>query len=214
MDWSLFQAKPKYPFLRKNMVYPAPWVSEQLQSHSHENQPYYAAMFLDPVLRFAWIFYAIYPDRIQHAADTSFFIGLAEVFRRFIWNFFRVENEEIYNRQHLKVAHQINLPFSNIARPPSEAPAAPSSSSTSVRENISNRHREDFTVKPSIDCKLLRAERITANTHMQTWAATVLQRIMTTTTTMTTTTFTLTEVPTVLTTIAQVVLHKVIRSLT
>lgn len=80
MDWSLGDPYAQYPFLRSVLGYKHPWM-------------YYGAMFLDPILRFNWIFYAIYVDDLQHSAILSFLIALSEACRRGMWAIFRVENE-------------------------------------------------------------------------------------------------------------------------
>jgi xenotropic and polytropic retrovirus receptor 1 len=69
-------------------------------------------MFLDPIMRSSWIFYVAFPGQKQHSAATSFFIALGEVFRRFIWNFFRMENEHMTNVGHFIAARDVPLPFS------------------------------------------------------------------------------------------------------
>lgn len=52
---------------------------------------YYFAMVLDPILRFNWVFYAIFSRDIQHSALPSFLVSLSEVLRRGMWTLFRVE---------------------------------------------------------------------------------------------------------------------------
>ena len=52
-------------------------------------------MIIDPLLRFNWIFYAIYSHDLQHSAILSFFIGLSEVLRRGMWALLRVEVREL-----------------------------------------------------------------------------------------------------------------------
>lgn len=84
MDWSLLNPYAKWPFIRDTIGFKRPWV-------------YYFAMFIDPPLRFSWVFYIIYANEIQHSALLSFLISVAEVFRRFIWCFFRMENEHCGN---------------------------------------------------------------------------------------------------------------------
>ena len=54
---------------------------------------YYAAMTIDPIIRFNWIFYAIYAHDAQHSSLVSFFVAFSEVLRRGMWTLFRVENE-------------------------------------------------------------------------------------------------------------------------
>ena len=66
---------------------------------------YYVAMVIDPILRFNWIFYAIFFDEVQHSALVSFFIALSEIFRRGMWTLFRVE----VSGSHLQCLHVIFL---------------------------------------------------------------------------------------------------------
>ena len=80
MDWSLLNPYSAHPFLRDTLGYKSVW-------------PYYAAMVIDPLLRFNWVFYAFYINELQHSAALSFFVALTEVTRRGIWVLFRVENE-------------------------------------------------------------------------------------------------------------------------
>jgi hypothetical protein len=82
MDWSLLDPYAKHPFLRKDLGYKRVW-------------PYYLAMFLDPLLRCNWFFYIIYAKQAQHSALLPFFLACIEVLRRFMWGFFRMENEHV-----------------------------------------------------------------------------------------------------------------------
>ena len=49
---------------------------------------------------------------MQHSAALVFIIALGEVFRRFMWNFFRMENEHMTNARHLIASRDVPLPFS------------------------------------------------------------------------------------------------------
>lgn len=81
MDWSLGNPYAKHPLLRENLGFKKlPWA-------------YYFAIVIDPLIRCDWFFYFVFANRIQHSALLSFCLALAEVFRRFIWCFFRMENE-------------------------------------------------------------------------------------------------------------------------
>ena len=88
----------KHPFLRDVLGYKRPWV-------------YYLAMVLDPILRFNWIFYAIYSKDLQHSALLSFFIGFSEVCRRGMWTLFRVENEHCTNVGRFRASRDVPLPY-------------------------------------------------------------------------------------------------------
>jgi hypothetical protein len=72
---------------------------------------YYVAMVLDPILRFQWIFYAIYAQDVQHSSLVSFCVALAEVFRRGVWMLFRVENEHCNNVGRFRASRDIPLPY-------------------------------------------------------------------------------------------------------
>lgn len=100
-DWSMplnIYSKP-YPLLRPVLAYrKRVWW-------------YYAAMLLDPILRFNWIFYVIYKDDIQHSSLISFFVGFSEVIRRGIWVLFRVENEHCANVGRSRAMRDPELPY-------------------------------------------------------------------------------------------------------
>jgi len=68
-------------------------------------------MILDPVLRFNWIFYAIFSSELQHSAILSFFIGFSEVCRRGMWTLFRVENEHCTNVGRFRASRDVPLPY-------------------------------------------------------------------------------------------------------
>jgi hypothetical protein len=55
---------------------------------------YYVAIVLDMVLRFAWIWYLAPSPSVPL---RGFLLALLEVFRRIVWNGFRVESEHIGN---------------------------------------------------------------------------------------------------------------------
>ena len=63
-------------------------------------------------MRSSWLFYIVVPGQSQHSAVTAFFIALGEVFRRFMWNFFRMENEHMTNARRFIVSRDVPLPFS------------------------------------------------------------------------------------------------------
>lgn len=98
MDFSLGNPYAEHPFLRDRLAYRNVWV-------------YYAAIVLDVVLRQQWILYALFQHDLQHAAALSFFVGLAEVFRRGIWSLFRVENEHCNNVGKFRASRDIPLPY-------------------------------------------------------------------------------------------------------
>ncbi|KAI9889211.1 MAG: hypothetical protein M1814_005727 [Vezdaea aestivalis] len=98
MDWSLGNPYSRNPYLRDVLGYKQPWI-------------YYLAMVIDPILRFNWIFYALYSDDLQHSAILSFAVSLSEVFRRGLWTLFRVENEHCTNVGRFRASRDIPLPY-------------------------------------------------------------------------------------------------------
>lgn len=109
------------PFLRDVLGYKRPWV-------------YYLAMVLDPILRFNWIFYAIFPRDFQHSALLSFLVSFSEVCRRGIWTLFRVENEHCTNVGRFRASRDVPLPYE-----------LPSSETASLEES----HIHDSDSRPS-----------------------------------------------------------------
>ncbi|KAI9802286.1 MAG: hypothetical protein M1833_001792 [Piccolia ochrophora] len=98
MDWSLGNPYARHPLLRDTLGYGHAWV-------------YYAAMIIDPILRFNWIFYAIYGHDVQHSAILSFLVSLSEVMRRGMWMLFRVENEHCTNVGRFRASRDLPLPY-------------------------------------------------------------------------------------------------------
>ncbi|KAF9124219.1 hypothetical protein BGW39_008375 [Mortierella sp. 14UC] len=102
MDWGLFQfgkhggAAFGNPFLRPELVYSKKWV-------------YYLAIVLDFLGRFSWILRFV-PMNVNVMA-LSFSLALVEVLRRWMWNFFRLENEHLNNCGHFRAIKDIPLPF-------------------------------------------------------------------------------------------------------
>jgi xenotropic and polytropic retrovirus receptor 1 len=98
MDWSLCQPDANRRFLRDVRGYKPAW-------------PYYAAMVIDPILRFNWVFYIIYTHDLQHSSIASFLIAFSEISRRGMWTLFRVENEHCANVAHFKASRDVPLPY-------------------------------------------------------------------------------------------------------
>lgn len=98
MDWSLLQPHANRPFLRDVRGYKHAWW-------------YYVAIIIDPILRFNWIFYAIYTHDLQHNSVASFLVGFSEVTRRGMWTLFRVENEHCSNVARFKASRDVPLPY-------------------------------------------------------------------------------------------------------
>lgn len=68
-------------------------------------------MVLDPILRFNWIFYAIFSNDFQHSALLSFLVSFSEVCRRAMWTLFRVENEHCTNVGRFRASRDVPLPY-------------------------------------------------------------------------------------------------------
>ena len=101
MDWSMpLDPRSKPPLLRNVLAY---------RKHKWL---YYLAMFVDPILRFNWIFYVIYKDETQHSSLISFLIALSEIFRRALWVLLRVENEHCTNVGRFRASRDPALPYS------------------------------------------------------------------------------------------------------
>lgn len=99
MDWSLGQTNSKHFLLRDNLFFGKP-------------EYYYTAICVNVILRFQWIFYAFFSNQIQQLAVTSFAIAVAEIVRRFIWFFFRLENEHCTNVTLFRASRDSPLPYS------------------------------------------------------------------------------------------------------
>ncbi|KAK3325567.1 EXS family-domain-containing protein [Apodospora peruviana] len=97
MDFSLLQAHARHRYLR-DITALKPWV-------------YYVIMTIDPILRFSWIFYAIFTHNTQHSTVVSFAVALAEVTRRGLWAIVRVENEHCANVAQYKASRDTPLPY-------------------------------------------------------------------------------------------------------
>lgn len=98
MDWSLGNVYAPHKFLRDILAFRNAWY-------------YYVAIVIDVIIRFNWIFYAIFTNDIQHSAFLSFAVSLSEVCRRGVWTIFRVENEHCTNVHLFRALRDIPLPY-------------------------------------------------------------------------------------------------------
>ncbi|KAK0651689.1 EXS family-domain-containing protein [Cercophora newfieldiana] len=98
MDFSLLQPHAPKPFLRDITALKRTWV-------------YYVIGGVDPILRFSWIFYAIFTHNTQHSTIVSFCVAFAEVVRRGMWTILRVENEHCANVAQYKASRDTPLPY-------------------------------------------------------------------------------------------------------
>uniref|UniRef100_A0A060T282 ARAD1C23254p n=1 Tax=Blastobotrys adeninivorans TaxID=409370 RepID=A0A060T282_BLAAD len=99
MDFSLGQMGSKHFMLRDELAFGAKW-------------PYYTIMVIDPIMRFSWVLYAVFSRQIQQSAKISFIVALIEIVRRFLWVFFRVENEHCSNVVRMRATRDLVLPYS------------------------------------------------------------------------------------------------------
>ncbi|XP_018360931.1 PREDICTED: xenotropic and polytropic retrovirus receptor 1-like [Trachymyrmex cornetzi] len=98
MDWGLLDSNAgENRFLREEVVYSTAWF-------------YYFAIIEDFILRFIWIasFILIECGYISGDLMTSIVAPL-EVFRRFVWNFFRLENEHLNNCGRFRAVRDISI---------------------------------------------------------------------------------------------------------
>ncbi|KAL2771219.1 xenotropic and polytropic retrovirus receptor 1 isoform 2 [Daubentonia madagascariensis] len=100
MDWGLFDKNAgENTFLREEIVYP-------------QKAYYYCAIIEDVILRFAWtIQISITSTSLMPRSGDIIATVLAplEVFRRFVWNFFRLENEHLNNCGEFRAVRDISV---------------------------------------------------------------------------------------------------------
>ncbi|XP_056148786.1 xenotropic and polytropic retrovirus receptor 1-like isoform X2 [Lampris incognitus] len=100
MDWGLFDRNAgENTFLREEIVYP-------------QKAYYYSAIVEDVLLRFAWTL-TVSLTRVgsyPHISDIlATILAPLEVFRRFVWNFFRLENEHLNNCGEFRAVRDISV---------------------------------------------------------------------------------------------------------
>ncbi|XP_039339334.1 xenotropic and polytropic retrovirus receptor 1 isoform X3 [Mauremys reevesii] len=100
MDWGLFDKNAgENTFLREEIVYP-------------QKAYYYCAIVEDVILRFAWtIQISLSSMQVFPCAGDiiSTVFAPLEVFRRFVWNFFRLENEHLNNCGEFRAVRDISV---------------------------------------------------------------------------------------------------------
>ncbi|KAK5622331.1 Xenotropic and polytropic retrovirus receptor 1 [Crenichthys baileyi] len=100
MDWGLFDRNAgENTFLREEIVYP-------------HKAYYYCAIVEDVLLRFAWILTITLTSltKFEGIADIlATLLAPLEVFRRFVWNFFRLENEHLNNCGEFRAVRDISV---------------------------------------------------------------------------------------------------------
>uniref|UniRef100_UPI00398ED42E xenotropic and polytropic retrovirus receptor 1 homolog n=1 Tax=Pristiophorus japonicus TaxID=55135 RepID=UPI00398ED42E len=99
MDWGLLDKKTKEnKFLREETVY-------------HYKVYYYCAILQDVILRIAWALNLLFTQNKKSdvAEIISTTLAPLEVFRRFVWNFFRLENEHLNNCGQFRAVRDISI---------------------------------------------------------------------------------------------------------
>ncbi|XP_006819156.1 solute carrier family 53 member 1-like [Saccoglossus kowalevskii] len=98
MDWGLLDKNAgENKFLREEIVYPY-------------KAYYYLAVFEDLILRFAWTLTVSVGEMNYFDSDILVTIlSPLEVFRRFVWNFFRLENEHLNNCGQFRAVRDISI---------------------------------------------------------------------------------------------------------
>ncbi|MCO5593008.1 hypothetical protein L7F22_047012 [Adiantum nelumboides] len=98
-DWGLLRSDSKNYLLRDQLML-------------KQKNLYYASMFLNAILRFAWLqsitqieFFGV------NRQFTDWFFASLEVIRRVHWNFYRLENEHLNNVGNFRATKAIPLPF-------------------------------------------------------------------------------------------------------
>ncbi|XP_046470016.1 solute carrier family 53 member 1 isoform X3 [Neodiprion pinetum] len=98
LDWGLLEVrKGENKFLREEIVYSSPYY-------------YYFAIVEDFILRFGWAFSLSLTEMgYVHADLMVSIVAPLEVFRRFVWNFFRLENEHLNNCGKFRAVRDISI---------------------------------------------------------------------------------------------------------
>lgn len=95
MDWGLGERSHK--FLREELVYSNRWF-------------YYLGIFQDGLLRLAWVLNVSLGDAWTISAEVLMSLTAPlECFRRFVWNFFRLENEHLNNCGQFRAVRDISV---------------------------------------------------------------------------------------------------------
>ena len=81
-----------------------------LPSLSHSQTYYYFAIIEDTTLRFIWIASFVLTEKKIVSVDFLVSVmAILEVFRRFVWNFFRLENEHLNNCGQFRAVRDISI---------------------------------------------------------------------------------------------------------
>ncbi|CAA7051891.1 unnamed protein product [Microthlaspi erraticum] len=102
-DWGLMNRNSKNPWLRDKLLIP-------------HKSIYFIVMVVNVVLRLAWMqtVLGIKEAPFLHKRALVAVIGSLEIFRRGIWNFFRLENEHLNNVGKYRAFKSVPLPFQEL----------------------------------------------------------------------------------------------------
>lgn len=109
-------------------------------------------MVTDVLIRFIWVWYI--PSSKKHTLIRGWVFAMAEMLRRWQWNFYRVETEHLGNADAYRVTREIPLPYrkteeeeedeedarSTISAKRVDSRSAVSSKLRRIRENLVGQH--------------------------------------------------------------------------
>ncbi|XP_076925203.1 phosphate transporter PHO1 homolog 9-like isoform X2 [Bidens hawaiensis] len=100
-DWGLLCKNSKNPWLRDKLILP-------------NKSVYFVAMVMNVILRLAWMQTVLdfHEAPWLHRSTMIFVVASLEIFRRGLWNFFRMENEHLNNVGKFRAFKSVPLPFS------------------------------------------------------------------------------------------------------
>ncbi|XP_057853631.2 phosphate transporter PHO1-like [Cryptomeria japonica] len=101
IDWGLLQRKSVNPWLRDQLI-------------SKNKRIYFISMFVNAVLRLAWLYsiiHVVMPCGPTYQKYIDFILGMAEIARRGLWIFFRLENEHLDSVDKSRAVKIVPLPF-------------------------------------------------------------------------------------------------------
>ncbi|XP_026438857.1 phosphate transporter PHO1 homolog 3-like [Papaver somniferum] len=98
-DWGLLQKNSKNPWLRDKLLVP-------------HKSVYFGIMIMDVLLRFVWL-QTVLNIQVSFLYKEAMVVVVAclEIFRRGVWNFFRIENEHLTNVGKFRAFTTVPLPF-------------------------------------------------------------------------------------------------------
>ncbi|XP_062515065.1 solute carrier family 53 member 1-like isoform X2 [Corticium candelabrum] len=117
MDWGVLDRK--YSFLREELIYPHPLI-------------YYVAIVEDSLFRLFWTFQvSLLESEVLEVEVLKTVFGFFEMLRRFVWNFFRLENEHLNNCGEFRAVRDIKIKPLDIPK------AVPSSAQLNTKPDVS-----------------------------------------------------------------------------